>query len=179
MEVELVFFVLIGGNLFFLLALSSSRVSIQIRKEHNIVPKHNVELSDHHQRGLYSSIYVIPEYKLIFFAFPKVACSEWKRMFMRMNDNPKWCKTRGYNVHAPENNKIMTLNDFDASSAATMMSSPSWTRAAIFREPKERVLSAFLDKAVRNHDYYEANCCHKLPNKNLERQCKFNRQNFK
>ena len=54
-------------------------------------------------------------------------------MFMRMKNNPKWCKTRGYNVHAPENNKIMTLNDFDAESAATMMSSPSWTGASIFR----------------------------------------------
>ena len=44
------------------------------------------------------SAFVIPEYKLIFFTFPKVACSEWKRMFMRINGNPNWCKIHGFNA---------------------------------------------------------------------------------
>jgi hypothetical protein len=50
-----------------------------------------------------------------------------------------------------------------------MMTSPAWTKAAIFREPKERMLSAFLDKA--NNGYYIRRCCKKLPNESLEKQC--------
>jgi hypothetical protein len=103
--------------------------------------------------------FVIPEYKLIFFTFPKVACSEWKRMFMRMNGNPDWC-SRG-NIHAPEKNKIKTLRDYDPNIATAMMTSPAWTKAAIFREPKERMLSAFLDTA--NNGYYIKRCCKKPP----------------
>jgi len=108
------------------------------------------------------SVFVIPEYKLIFFTFPKVACSEWKRMFMRMNGNPNWCKIRGFNAHDPEKNLIKVLNDYDPEVATAMMTSPAWTRAAILREPKERVLSAFLDKAVKE-DYYVKKCCNRLP----------------
>ena len=38
-----------------------------------------------------------------------------------------------------------------------MMNSPDWTRAIFLREPKERLLSAYLDKAVK-HDYVKKRC---------------------
>eukprot|EP00558_Chaetoceros_sp_UNC1202_P004209 CAMPEP_0197249990 /NCGR_PEP_ID=MMETSP1429-20130617/50525_1 /TAXON_ID=49237 /ORGANISM="Chaetoceros sp., Strain UNC1202" /LENGTH=329 /DNA_ID=CAMNT_0042711707 /DNA_START=70 /DNA_END=1059 /DNA_ORIENTATION=+ len=123
------------------------------------------------------SAFVVPEYKLIFFTFPKVACSEWKRMFMRMNANPNWCKTRGFNAHDPKMNKIKTLGEFDVEIATAMMTSPAWTKAAILREPKERVLSAFLDKAVKE-DYYVRKCCDRLPAEDLKQQCKKNEEDF-
>jgi len=112
-------------------------------------------------------VLVIPEYKLIFFTFPKVACTEWKRMFMRMNNNPHWCLlSGGPAVHDPSLNKIKTLDNYAPEVATLMMTSPDWTRAAIAREPKERILSAFLDKAVKT-DYYAKHCCEQLPNHKL------------
>jgi len=132
------------------------------------------------------STFVIPEYKLIFFTFPKVACSEWKRMFMRMNGNENWCKIRDFNAHDPELNKIQILSDFPTEIATAMMTSPSWTRAAIVREPKERVLSAFLDKAVKEHTgnsakggYYVKKCCRKIPDEEDKQKCMDNDQDFK
>ena len=124
------------------------------------------------------SAFVIPEYKLIFFTFPKVACTEWKRMFMRINGNPNWCKTRNFKVHDPEQNLIKTLHDYEPEVATAMMTSPAWTRAAIFREPKERVLSAFLDKAINEKDYYVRHCCNFLPTADLKEQCADEEESF-
>ncbi len=123
------------------------------------------------------SAFVVPEYKLIFFTFPKVACSEWKRMFMRINGNPNWCKIRNFNAHDPKKNKIKVLKDYSPEVATAMMTSPVWTRAAIFREPKERVLSAFLDKAVKE-DYYVRKCCQNLPTEELQKKCIGNEKKF-
>jgi hypothetical protein len=124
------------------------------------------------------TVFVIPQYKLIFFTFPKVACSEWKRMFMRMNGNKNWCKIRGFDAHDPEANKIQTLSDYSPEIATAMMTSPKWTRAAIVREPKERVLSAFLDKAVKER-YYRRKCCEKIPSTPEKNKCNNKEKNFK
>lgn len=123
------------------------------------------------------SVFVIPEYKLIFFTFPKVACSEWKRLFMRINGNPKWCITRGINAHNPKVNKLEVLGDYDIEVATAMMTSPAWTKAAIVREPKERVLSSFLDKAVKE-TYFISHCCEHLPDVEKE-TCEENSKDFK
>lgn len=144
----------------------------QINSEANKLP----EMTQHDAIFKLRTAFVIPEYKLIFFTFPKVASSEWKRMFMRMNNNPLWC-VRGGNLHDPNLNQISTLHDFDPEIASAIMTSPSWTRAAIFREPKERVLSAFLDKAIDN-DYYSQHCCRKLPNVALREQCVDQQEDF-
>jgi hypothetical protein len=124
--------------------------------------------------------FVIPEYKLIFFTFPKVACSEWKRMFMRMSGTPEWCTTKNPHLFLKlDNSKVKTVKDYDLKTLTAMMTSPAWTKAAIFREPKERVLSAFLDKAItQDGAYYKKNCCRKLPDKNLEQQCIRNANKF-
>jgi hypothetical protein len=124
------------------------------------------------------SAFVIPEYKLIFFTFPKVACSEWKRMFMRIDGNPIWCKTRGINAHNPTLNKLGVLGDYDPEVATAMMTSPAWTKAAIVREPKERVLSAFLDKSVKEGHYFTKKCCKNLAEGD-EQTCIENLKDFK
>jgi hypothetical protein len=97
-------------------------------------------------------------------------------MFMRMNGNPDWCVIR--DPHAPEKNKVKTLTDYPPEIATALMTSPAWTKAAILREPKERVLSAFLDKAGNEDTRYVGRCCKKLPDKNLEKQCVDNRKKF-
>jgi len=123
------------------------------------------------------SAFVLLEYKLIFFTFPKVACSEWKRMFMRMNDNPKWCIIRGINAHDPKVNQIKTLEEYPIEIATAMMTSPSWTRAAFVREPKERVLSSFLDKSVKE-SYFESKCCNNIDDPKMKEKCISGKRDF-
>eukprot|EP00559_Dactyliosolen_fragilissimus_P004376 CAMPEP_0184872700 /NCGR_PEP_ID=MMETSP0580-20130426/41436_1 /TAXON_ID=1118495 /ORGANISM="Dactyliosolen fragilissimus" /LENGTH=421 /DNA_ID=CAMNT_0027375535 /DNA_START=471 /DNA_END=1736 /DNA_ORIENTATION=- len=114
--------------------------------------------------------FVIEEYKLVFFTIPKVACSEWKRMFMRMNRHPKWCAKK-LNAHIPSVNQLKYLSDYPTDIATAIMTSPAWTRAVFVREPKERVLSAFLDKAVKE-EYFARKCCDKLPNEVEIKKCR-------
>jgi hypothetical protein len=41
-----------------------------------------------------------------------------------------------------------------------MLTNPNWTRAIFVRDPKERFLSAFLDKAAKKKGYYlDRHCC--------------------
>jgi hypothetical protein len=93
-----------------------------------------------------------------------------------MNGNPDWCVSR--DPHDPKKNKIKTLREYAPEIATLMMTSPKWTKAAILREPKERVLSAFLDKAVNEADFYITHCCQKLPEENLKKQCINNAKKF-
>lgn len=123
--------------------------------------------------------FVIPEYKLIFFTFPKVACSEWKRMFMRMNGIPEWCIIRGINAHSPKVNKIKTLQNYPIEIVSAIMTSPLWTKAAFVREPKERVLSAFLDKSVKEPWYFTKKCCEKIKNPKMSEKCTKGLKKFK
>ena len=107
-------------------------------------------------------------------------------MFMRINGNENWCKIRHFNAHDPELNKIQVLSDFPSEIATAMMTSPKWTRAAILREPKERVLSAFLDKAVKEHTgnsakggYYITKCCNRIPDEEDQKECEENDRDFR
>lgn len=145
--------------------------------QHNTRTSPLPEIAEHDLIYNTRSAFVIPEYKLIFFTFPKVACSEWKRMFMRINGNPNWCLIRGFNAHDPQKNQIKLLKDYEPEIVTAMMTSPSWTKAAILREPKERVLSAFLDKAVKE-DYYVKHCCSNLPDEKEKEKCIQNEKQF-
>ena len=117
----------------------------------------------------YSGLIVIEEYKLIFQLVPKVASSEWRKMFIRMMHNPKWC-LRDLKSHDPSVNKFRYLSSYSLEEATRMMTSPEWTRAIFVREPKKRILSAFLDKAVNtNHHMF---CCYKISDKNAAARCK-------
>ena len=119
----------------------------------------------------YNGPIVIPEYKLIFLTIPKVACSEWKRMFLRMNHNPKWCASH-YSVHTFNDNHYKRLHHYPPKQARFMMTSPEWTRAVFVREPKERILSAFLDKAVKE-TYFVQHCCNKIQDKEEAKKCRY------
>lgn len=98
-------------------------------------------------------------------------------MFMRMNGNLKWCQNKKMNAHLPENNQLKTLTDFSPAVATALMTSSAWTKAAIVREPKERVLSAFLDKAVKESLYIQV-CCNKLQDEDEKKRCIDNEENF-
>jgi Sulfotransferase family len=117
---------------------------------------------------------VIEEFKLIFFTIPKVGCSVWKMLFRRMMHYENW-KSDHFKLpgiagtlitgdkHNPRTNGLRYLSDYDLETASTMMTSPEWTRAIFVRDPKERFVSAFLEKAVRRPGFVFIQCCkHRL-----------------
>mmetsp|Transcript_2418 Transcript_2418/g.3616 ORF Transcript_2418/g.3616 Transcript_2418/m.3616 type:complete len:345 (-) Transcript_2418:77-1111(-) len=96
------------------------------------------------------------EYKLIFFLVAKSASSEWLRFFMRLKGLDTWC---GPDPHDHTQNGLTYLSDFSIEDAQDMMTSPVWTRAIFVRNPKPRILSAFLDKAVSHSKSFQENTC--------------------
>ena len=105
---------------------------------------------------------VLESHKLIFFSIPKVGCTVWKQLFRRMMGYDDWL-SQNYKMwlpHNPETNGLKYLYDYTTEEASEMMTSLEWTRAMMVREPKQRFLSAFLDKSVSNdHQHIISKCC--------------------
>ena len=101
------------------------------------------------------------EYNLIFFTIPKVASTEFKLLFHRMMGLPYDLPANGqvHTIQNPKENMLKTLDDYPLWKAQEMMNSPEWTKAVFLREPKERVLSAFLNKFVNDSSYFRNKCC--------------------
>ena len=105
---------------------------------------------------------VIESHKLIFFTVPKVGCTVWKQLFRRMMGYADWMSQNYTQLlpHNPHTNGLRYLSDYTPEQASVMMTSPAWTRAMMVRDPKQRFLSAFLDKAVsNNHKHIIERCC--------------------
>ena len=106
---------------------------------------------------------VIESHKLLFFTIPKVGCTVWKQLFRRMMNHSDWM-SQDYEIYQPHNpavNGLTYLYNYSLEEASIMMTSPEWTRAMMVREPKQRYLSAFLDKSVGNfHNHIRDRCCH-------------------
>lgn len=108
---------------------------------------------------------VIEKYKLIFFTIPKSGCTVWKLLFRRIMGYADWQSVDWTTMlpHQPERNGLKYLYDFTMEEASFMLTSPQYTKAIFVRDPKERLLSAFLDKAMRNNgDYLRSRCCYLL-----------------
>jgi hypothetical protein len=104
---------------------------------------------------------VLEDYKLIFFTSAKVGCTVWKQLFRRIMGQTDWKveATKDLLPWNPELNGLKYLYDYDRETASRMMSSPEYTRALFVREPKERLLSAYLDKGVTNSYFMAQKCC--------------------
>jgi hypothetical protein len=114
---------------------------------------------------------VIKEYKLLFFTIPKVACTEWKLLFRRMLGLPEWPDDVPLiELHDPTKNQLPYLSNFTLKEAQEMLTSDEWTRAVFVREPKERVLSAFLNKFVEEPIFFIGKCCRIRNNLDHERK---------
>jgi len=100
---------------------------------------------------------VIEEYRLVFFLVAKAASSEWLRFLMRLQGNEKWC-SKGP-IHERSTNNLKYLSDYSLEEAQELMTSSKWTRAIFVRNPKPRILSAFLDKAVSHSANFRQNIC--------------------
>ena len=100
---------------------------------------------------------VIESHKLLFFTVPKNSCSEFKMLFRRMMGFKDW-KTVGSmedRLHNPATNGLKYLGSYPKEQQAEFMTSPEWTRAIFLRDPRERVLSAYMDKGLTKYKQYK------------------------
>jgi hypothetical protein len=97
------------------------------------------------------------EYKVIFFQVAKAASSEWLRFFAKLQGLSTYCDNP--HLHDNKTNGIKRLCDFSTEEAQRMMLDPTWTKAIFVRNPKTRILSAYLDKSVVHHGYFEKHQC--------------------
>jgi len=103
---------------------------------------------------------VFEEYKLIFVSVAKVGSSEWKRFLARMMN---LTVEKSTNYH--KDIGFLKLESFPPEKVNEMMTSDEWTRAIFVREPKERILSAFLDKFVNQKTFFYKGCCKQMKKK--------------
>lgn len=117
---------------------------------------------------------VIESHKLLFFTVPKNSCSEFKMLFRRMMGFTDW-KTVGSmqeKLHNPGANGLRYLGSYPKAKRAEFMTSPEWTRAIFLRDPRERVLSAYMDKGLTGYKaygfvvggYLKKHCCNMKSN---------------
>ncbi len=72
--------------------------------------------------------------------------------------------------HDPKFNGLKYLYHYPLPEALHMLTDPEWMRAIFVRDPKERFLSAFLDKAVKKKGMYiDRHCC--ISDQNKEDSC--------
>lgn len=133
----------------------------RIPKEENLVVNYGDKIYVNNDWN--GSPVVIQEYKLIFFTTAKNACTMWLLLLRRMMHIQKWNeididaeKLLPWN---PEYNGLKYLYDYNISYANKIITDPRWTRAIFVRDPKERFVSAYIDKVVRSKNYILNKCC--------------------
>mmetsp|Transcript_4243 Transcript_4243/g.5508 ORF Transcript_4243/g.5508 Transcript_4243/m.5508 type:complete len:378 (-) Transcript_4243:158-1291(-) len=99
------------------------------------------------------------EYKVVFFQVAKVATTEFFHFFRRLANDDKWCSLIQTEVHKKDIPGLAYLSDYTPSEATNIMTSSEWKKIIFVRHPKQRLLSAFLDKAVQNSDNFAQKYC--------------------
>jgi len=112
--------------------------------------------------GWDSSPIVIESHKLIFFTIKKNGCTTWKRLFRRTMVYDDW-QSIDISPHNPETNGLKYLRQYPLDQAESMINDPTYTKAIFVRDPKERFLSAFLEKALGPNGTHILNVCHSRP----------------
>jgi hypothetical protein len=106
---------------------------------------------------------VLESHKLLFFSVPKVGCTNFKQLARRMMNYSDWATA---SPHNPQTNQLKYLGHYSKREQELFMTSPDWTRAVFLRDPKQRVLSAYMEKALKasrwdvNGAYIKLRCCH-------------------
>ncbi|CAG2240590.1 CHST9 [Mytilus edulis] len=103
------------------------------------------------KRTWYNSPIVVMKYKLIFFWNEKSGCSFWKSLLQFIQG------LTHEDIHNPYENGLKYLINFEDKDIISMMYNDSWTKAVFVREPRERILSSYLDKGL-NNGFMMVNC---------------------
>ena len=88
------------------------------------------------------------QHRFVLCGIPEVGVTEWRQLFLRLTGDPAWNTTNPwyYPHYTPR------AIDFTASERLTperlklVLQDPSYFKAVFFRDPVDRLLSAFLDK---------------------------------
>ena len=86
-------------------------------------------------------IIVNDEYKVIFCYIPKVACSQWKRVFLALDN-----RTDVDDVHDDKHLYKFLFNDYSDEDIKVRLQ--SYFKFLFVREPRERLLSTYNDKFI-------------------------------
>jgi len=134
---------------------SGAHDSLEITPNYEHPP--NIELSDLIYNPSRNTVPIVnEEYNTIFFLVAKAASSEWIRFFTRLNSSPLWC---GNSIHRKSHQGLKFLSDYSIEEATEIMTSKDWTRAIFVRNPKARILSAFLDKVLAHESNFIRDKC--------------------
>lgn len=87
-----------------------------------------------------------PEAKLIFCGIPKAGITEWIKFFRFVSGAKDYLAL----PHFKSDRREFFVSSLSVEKATEILLDPSWTKAVIFRDPAERLLSAYLDKVVAN-----------------------------
>lgn len=98
-------------------------------------------------RGSFDHVIVSDKYKLLYCSIPKVACTQWKKIFLTLHDKMEGIR---YNDHEKYHEKwrFKYLSQYSIPGIKRRLR--SYYKFVFVREPFERVLSAFEDKFVSN-----------------------------
>jgi hypothetical protein len=151
--------------------------------------KHQLDYLLDPESGWDVSPIIIEEFKLVLFTTPKIGTTVWKQLARRMMHFDDWRTTvsamQDSSVdylqlpHNPQYNGLRYLYHFSkqvvdkdrrsfvdhkpttTTTPDEILTSPAWTRAIFVRDPIERLVSAYLDKAVLHDNgwYIKHHCC--------------------
>ena len=97
-------------------------------------------------------VYVSKKHKLMLTTIPKVACTEFMRLMFRMTGDTNWKLDPHFRTKRPVLAQLPFSGD-ESLQATAILNDPTWTKGVFFRDPAERLLSAYIDKFVRNNKY--------------------------
>jgi hypothetical protein len=100
-----------------------------------------------------SSPIVLESHKLVFFTVAGAGDVTWRCLFRRMMGYRNWQNT------SRQFEDLRYLYDFNAHEATNIMNSPEYTRAMFVRDPKERLVSAYLEKVMADKGEYIGRAC--------------------
>lgn len=104
------------------------------------------------ERHSYQYMYVNDEYKFIFCTMPKLACTNWKRVFLALNDIPNknyiMNELKIGHVHGMYGHHAKTLDKYSQPEIQERLQ--TYKKIIFVRDPFERIVSAFKDKMFRN-----------------------------
>ncbi|KAJ8608927.1 hypothetical protein CTAYLR_005296 [Chrysophaeum taylorii] len=140
--VSRVFYLVLPRWCFFVAAHAKTKEkNLDVRLEYRRV---ELKYASHH-------MFVNREHKLLYCAVPKVACTEFMRLFFRLQgknkDRGRWRGDPHFRSDKP------LFSGIDPEEATQIINDPEWTKFVFFRDPAERLLSAYIDKFEKGARY--------------------------
>ncbi|CAC5364355.1 CHST9 [Mytilus coruscus] len=131
------------------------------------VPRLTAKEMEHIKHAFENSPIVLKKYKLIFFWNEKSGCTYWKSLFYFIQG------LKNTDVH--NSHLLSYLVQFNHNEITEMIFDNSWTKAVFVREPRERILSCYLDKGFKKA--FMVHYCKRTPKSFLDflkliKQCK-------